>query len=100
MVVALGEPGGLPCRHPAPLQGRPEALDAAFAARLEAEEPHAEADRCDGDCRDQEDRKDVAVVSHQSSPSRRRPTAFAMIPPQFRDDNYWAESFDAGSTRI
>src|SRR5207302_2037265 len=100
VVVALREPPGLLSRHPASDQGLTESLDASFPARLESEEPHAEAHGHDRDPRDQDDRQAGLVAGHQSPPSPRRPTAFAMIPPRFREDMYCSESLNACSSDI
>src|SRR5206468_1253494 len=53
VVIALREPPGLLSRHTASDQGLTESLDASFPARLESEEPHAEAHGHDRDPRDQ-----------------------------------------------
>src|SRR2546430_14299197 len=100
VVIALREPPGLLSRHPASDQGLTESLDALFPALLESEEPHAKADGHDGDRRDQDDWQAGVVAGHQSPPSPRRPTAFAMIPPRFREDMYCSERLNACSSDI
>src|SRR5437879_439783 len=89
-----------PNRYPPSDQGLTESLAALLPARLESEEPHAEAHGHDGDPRDQDDWQAGVVAGHQSPPSPRRPTAFAMIPPRFREDMYCSESLNACSSDI
>ena len=98
-MVALRETSSLLSRHPTSDQGLTEAVDPLFPACLETEEPHAEADRREGDRRHQ-DGQARHVAGHQSSPSPRRLTAFAMIPPRFKEDMYCSESLNACSSDI
>ena len=87
-------------RHPVVDKRRAESLDASFPVRLESKEFYAQPDHYDRNRRDQDDRHASGVAGHHSSPSRRRLTAFAMMPPRFREDMYCSVSLNACSSVI